>query len=280
MSIIRPDGWAMTSTFGFSIAFEDALGQLGARLAAADVERRDDEVERRQELVRVVELAVGADLELAAVQQAEALGDVLGRRVPASSSAAKRLFSAAMSARSCATRSGVEAAGDRERLRVVGHHLVGVAAAPGELGHDLDRLAPSDQSEWECRSPRRSASVTSVGQPARERRLDLAAVLAQLGLDERQAQERVRLGLGGERPELAAAPPVRISPSSPSRAKPYSDRLQPMSRARSRSRTLCSFEPVKWMRCVPACSGPHDHQVDLRAAAAEPHRRLVRARGR
>ena len=28
-----------------------------------------------------------------------------------------------------------------------------------------------------------------------------------------------------------------------------------MSRARSRSRTLCSFEPVKWIRCVPACSG-------------------------
>src|SRR5439155_683312 len=61
---------------------EDALGQLGTRLAARDVERSDDQVERREQLVWIVELAVGADLELAAVQQAEALLVRLGRRRP------------------------------------------------------------------------------------------------------------------------------------------------------------------------------------------------------
>ncbi len=53
----------------------------------------------------------------------------------------------------------------------------------------------------------------------------------------------------------SASPPVSGSPSSPIRRKPFSDRLQPMSRARSRRRTLCSFEPVKWMRYVPAAPG-------------------------
>src|SRR4029079_12960863 len=48
-------------------------GELIARLAPRDVDGRADQVERRQQLVRVVEVAVGADLQLAAVQQAEAL---------------------------------------------------------------------------------------------------------------------------------------------------------------------------------------------------------------
>ena len=59
---------------------QDPLGQLGAGLAPGDMERGDDEVERREELVRVVELAVGPDLQLAAVEQPEALRARLGRR--------------------------------------------------------------------------------------------------------------------------------------------------------------------------------------------------------
>ena len=91
--------------------------------------------------------------------------------------------------------------------------------------------------------------MTRFGRRAGERRLDLAAVLAQLRLDERQPEELVRLGLGGEDPQLAAVgAAAMISPSSSIRANPYSDRLQPLSRAIARSRTLCSFEPVKWMR--------------------------------
>ena len=71
---------------------EHALGQLGAWLAPRDVERRDDEVERGEELVRVVELPVRADLELAAVEQPETLGVRLGGAVPPASSALKRSF--------------------------------------------------------------------------------------------------------------------------------------------------------------------------------------------
>ena len=60
--------------------------QLVAWLAAPDVERRDDEVEPREQLVGVVEFAIGSDLQLAAVQQAEAFGRRLrgsrARRVP------------------------------------------------------------------------------------------------------------------------------------------------------------------------------------------------------
>src|SRR3972149_446208 len=42
----------------------------------------DDEVERREELVLIVEPPVGPDLELAAVEEAKALGRGLGRRRP------------------------------------------------------------------------------------------------------------------------------------------------------------------------------------------------------
>ncbi len=46
----------------------------------------------------------------------------------------------------------------------------------------------------------------------------------------------------------SASSPVSGSPSSPMRRNPFSDRLQPWSRAIARSRTLCSLEPVKWTR--------------------------------
>ena len=122
---------------------ERPLGQLGPRLAPGDVERRDDQVEAREQVVLEVELAVGPDLQLAAVQQPEAAGRGLGRcACPAASSAANRALSAAMISRCSATRSGVEPAGDGQRLGVVGQDLVGVAAAAGGLGHDLDRVRP------------------------------------------------------------------------------------------------------------------------------------------
>ena len=86
---------------------EHPLRQLGARLPPPDVERGDHEVERREQLVRVVELAVGADLELAAVEQPEALGLRLGRRRAGLLLRLEPLVEARMSARSSATRSGV-----------------------------------------------------------------------------------------------------------------------------------------------------------------------------
>jgi hypothetical protein len=55
-------------------------GQLGLRLAARDVDRRHDDVEPGEEVVREVERTVRADLELAAVKEAEAFGRRLRRR--------------------------------------------------------------------------------------------------------------------------------------------------------------------------------------------------------
>ena len=53
----------------------------------------------------------------------------------------------------------------------------------------------------------------------------------------------------------SAASPVSGSPSSPIRRNPFSDSDQPWSRAIARSRTLCSLDPVKWIRYVPASPG-------------------------
>ena len=49
------------------------------------------------------------------------------------------------------------------------------------------------------------------GQRAGQGGLDLALVLAQLGLDERQAEERVGLGLGGERAQLGVGAGQRLA---------------------------------------------------------------------
>ena len=56
---------------------------------------------------------------------------------------------------------------------------------------------------WQCRSPRMSSSVTSSRQRRRRRRLELAAALAQLGRDPRQAEPRVDLLLGRAAHRLA-----------------------------------------------------------------------------
>ena len=61
---------------------EDPGRQLLARLAAPDMERGDDDVVAGEERVGVVEPAIGPDLELAAVEEAEPLGRGLGRRRP------------------------------------------------------------------------------------------------------------------------------------------------------------------------------------------------------
>ena len=108
MAIIRPGRVGDHVDVRVLDRVQDALRQLGTRLPPPDMQRRDDEVERREQLVRVVELAVGADLQLAAVEQPEALaGSSRAAPSPAASSAAKRSLRLRMSARSSATRSGV-----------------------------------------------------------------------------------------------------------------------------------------------------------------------------
>ena len=71
--------------------------------------------------------------------------------------------------------------------------------------------APSDHSEWLWRSPRRSAERDERRERAGQRGLELAGILAQLRFDERQADERVCLGFGGERPKLGGVAGQRLA---------------------------------------------------------------------
>ena len=84
-----------------------------------------------------------------------------------------------------AVRGGVVGDGDVLEPEVAGgeRHLLGV-------------LRPSEASVWQCRSPRRSPELDQRGQRRRPLELQLAAVLAQLGRDPRQAEQRVDLLLG------------------------------------------------------------------------------------
>ena len=119
---------------------ERPLGQLRPGLAAGDVDRRDDDVEPREQVVLEVERGVGADLELAAVEEAEALGRC--RRRGRAGRLLRREPGVERGDDLDLLRDpvGGQAARDRERLRVVGQDLVGVAARAGGLGHDLDRV--------------------------------------------------------------------------------------------------------------------------------------------
>ena len=86
---------------------ERPLRQFRPRLPSRDVERGHDEVERGQQVVLEVELAVRPDLELAAVQEPEPAGRRLRRRGPGRSPRPRTcLLSAAMISCCSATWSG------------------------------------------------------------------------------------------------------------------------------------------------------------------------------
>ena len=192
----------MTSTCGLRMPVSVRVGELGARLAPGDVDGRDDEVEPAEEIVLVVEQAVRADLELAAVQQAEALRRRLGRCRPGGllgrEPGVQRRDDLALLFDAIRR----QAAGDRQRLRVVGQDLVGVAAPAGGLGHDLDRERAVRPFRVAVEVAAQVLEPDEGRQRAREGRLELARLLAQLRLDVRQAEEGVRLGLGLERPQF------------------------------------------------------------------------------
>ena len=145
-----------------------------------------------------------------------------------------------MMARCSSTPVGGESTGDRERLAVVGEDLVGVTAAAGGFGHDLDAVRPVRPVRMAVEGV--AAGILEpdeVGEPGRQGGLDLTMVLAQLGLDEREPEEGVGIVFRGERPQLGVVAAERLAALTDAE-KPFSDRLQPMSRARSRRRTLCS----------------------------------------
>ena len=256
---------------------EDALGQLGTRLAARDVERSDDQVERREQLVWIVELAVGADLELAAVQQAEALVVRLGRRRPSLLLRREALVEGADERALFLDALGGEAARDRERLRVIGHDLVGVAAAARELSHGFDRHRAVGPVRMGVEVALEVGLGDEIRQAAGEGRLDLAAILAQLRLDERQPEKVICLRLRGEDAELTAL--VRgddlaglVDPGEAVLAQ------APALVARHRSEPdVVLLRAGEMDEVGAALAGPHDHEVDLWAAATEADRRLVQA---
>ena len=115
-----------------------------------------------------------------------------------------------------------------------------------------------------CRSPRRSARVTSAGSVPASRGVDLAAVLAQLGLDPRHARAPRR------------SPPRcrrRRGSSSSTRNRPYSFSFKPRWIARSRSVDVVRLRAGEVLHRGAAALGRHEPQVGL-VAAAQQHARL------
>src|SRR4051794_39271676 len=187
------------------------LGQLRPALSPADVDGRDDEVEACEQVVVEVERAVGADLELAAVEEAEAFGRGRGRRGARGLLSRVPLVERGDDVGLLRDPVRGEPAGDGKRLRVVGQDLIGVAAPPGVLGHDLDRVVAVGPVGVAVQVPAQVRLGDERRQAAGEGSLDLPGVLAQLGLDERQAEECVRVGLGREGAQLRVVTGERLA---------------------------------------------------------------------
>ena len=173
--IIRPDGWAMTSTCGLRIALSVRVVSSRPRLAAGDVDRGDDEVEPGEQVVLVVERrrrpgprarSRGAAGSPRAASRAA--------RCPAASSAANRALSVGDDRALLLDPVRGQAAGDGQRLRVVGQDLVGVAAPPGRLGHDLDGVRAVRPVGVAVQVAAQVGQGDEVGQAAGQRGLDLA----------------------------------------------------------------------------------------------------------
>ena len=210
----------------------------------------------REQLVLVVERAVGQDVDLAARQQLDALDRV--RSPPARARSAR---AAARARRRCRSRGG-GVVGDREVL---------VAAL-------ARRPAPSPRSC--CGRRRRSCGCagrrgrprarSARGRPCRRRRAasQLAAILAQLRLDVGEAEQLVHLVLG-----RAAAASRRWR-----RRACRTRRRAGRGARRARAAPRCGApEPVKCCSRLPSCGGRGDPQVDARRrCACAPWRRPCR----
>ena len=179
-----------------------ATGQLCPRLAAGDVDGGDDEIEAGQQVVVVVETAVGADLQLAAMQEPEAAGvrargqgpcRLLRRKpgVEGGDDPPLQLHSVRL-----------QAVRDPQALRVVGEHLVGMTATTSGLGHDLDGVDAIAPLGVTVQVALQVVEGDQGRQPARVPRLHLAGGLAQLGRDERQPEEAIGARLVLERAQL------------------------------------------------------------------------------
>src|SRR5450759_1117937 len=199
---VAPGGMGDDVDVGVAYPDQRPGRQLLARLAARDVDGSNHQVVAIQYLVRIVERGVSADLKLAAVEQPKALRGRLGRGRAVGLLAGEPLVERRHDGPLRLHPLEREAAGNRQTDGVVGQDEVGVAAPPSCLRHLLDRvdavrpvgvamaIAPQIGLRHEHR------------QRARVTGLHLAAILAQFRLDERQAQEAVRLLFCREGPKF------------------------------------------------------------------------------
>ena len=245
--------------------------QLVARLAPPHVHRRDDQVEAGQQVVVVVEPAVRAHLELAAVEEPEARHRPVGhgpRRLLGRVPLVQRRDDAALLLHP----RRVETVCDGEALRVVRQHLVGVPSPSGRVGHDPDRVDAVAPVGVRVEVALEVAERHRRRQPAVEGGRDLAAVLAQLGQDLGEAQEAVHARLVGEGPQLGVRAgrglavgtepheaPLRQAPAAVARDRPQRDVV------RRRAREVDEVRA--------RLTGRHDHEVHL-GPAEQRHARL------
>ena len=201
-----------------------------ARLLQRRVDRRHHHVATRQELVAAIQPLIDVNIDLDAAQQVH-LGELRLQRADLRVLVAQLVLG--------------QAAGDAERLAVIGDRHVLVAARGGGLRPSRARSAqPSVRSGVRCRSPRISDSSTR----ARQLRHDGRARLRQRP---RAARAEPRPGRARRRPP----PRCGWRGCTSSSNTPYSLSLSPLRMASSRSLTLCAVEPVKYCRPRQSCRG-------------------------
>ena len=247
---------------------ESSGGQLLARLPARDMDGGDDKVVARQQLVGVVQRRVGPDLQLAAVQQSEAFGRGFGRSRTFGLLALEPLVESCHDLPLPLHSLNVEPACDRQTDRVIGQGQVRVAAPPGGLGHLLDHVHPVRPVGVAVAIAAQIGARHEHRQRPGQCRLDLAAVLAQLGLDERQAQKSVRLFLCRKGAKLGRLARLRRGGLD---AVPESE----ITLLRETPAAIASHPPQPHVVLLRAgevdqirarLARRHDHQVDLRPA--------------
>ena len=216
---------------------QQALGDLLARLAQAGVQRGDHDVQLGQDLVRVVQRAIGPDLDLGALQQADRIAQLALHGVDLRPAAGGRLRR--------------QPAGHAQAGGVVGdrQHLAGRARGPPPPSRG-SRACPSLQVECECSSALdvsqldQARAACPAGPPAPRRGLRAARAGSRAAPGRRRLLLRWRTG--SRVPSLRAAGPARRATG-------------PCFRASSRRRTLWSLEPVAYCRAVPKRSGGCTH---------------------
>ena len=204
---------------------------LGLVIAEGSVHAGDHPVERSQQLVGVVERAVGADVHLGAGQQPESapalvpladladplpeplLGDVVTETVTG---------------------------------RVVGYRHVGVAAGATGFRHLLQRVASVGERRVAVKLAADIAELDKLRERALAGSAQLAAGLAQLRFDVGITETFIdlRLGCAERRPRRSSASVI-----------PCSETDRPLATASSRSSTLCAADPVKCWSRLPKASG-------------------------